>query len=45
MVDALLLWFVYGSRRWAGTLVADDVLQAGAELNELTTHSSSDVEH
>ncbi len=35
MVDALLLWF-YGFRRWAGTLVADDAPQAGAEFNELT---------
>src|SRR5258705_12130188 len=35
MIDALMVWFVYGFRRWEGTLVAD-APQAGAELNELT---------
>jgi len=35
MIDALMVWFVYGLRRWEGTLVAD-APQAGAELNELT---------
>jgi len=37
---------IYGFRRWAGTLVADDAPQAGAELNELTLIPwLSDVEH